>query len=300
MNSNDITSTYQLISNYKDNELFRNSYNELTRNTYGFDFEAWYQYGYWSDKHIPYSLLDNTHNFKMIANASINIMEFHTPLGDKTYLQIGTVMTDSNYRKKGLSRYLLEHILREWEHKTDGIFLFANDSVLDFYPKFGFKKCLEYQYSKDIIATPTYTAQKKDMTNRENQTLLFDSILNSKTMSKFAMLNNPQLIMFYVTSFMKNNVYYIKELNAYAIIEKTKHTLILHDVFVDTILPLDIIINALADKDTNKVVLNFTPMDTDGYRKSILTEEDTTLYVLGKDFDFIEKEQLMFPSLSHT
>ncbi len=27
---------------------------------------------------------------------------------------------------------------------------FANDSVLDFYPKFGFKEAKEYQYSKDV------------------------------------------------------------------------------------------------------------------------------------------------------
>lgn len=33
---------YTFIKDYKNNALLRKSYNELTRKTYGFDFEQWY------------------------------------------------------------------------------------------------------------------------------------------------------------------------------------------------------------------------------------------------------------------
>jgi hypothetical protein len=44
----------------------------------------------------------------------------------------------------------LEKVLGEWRRKYDLIYLFANDSVLDYYPKFGFSRVEEYQYLKEI------------------------------------------------------------------------------------------------------------------------------------------------------
>lgn len=38
--------TYEYVVNYKNNDELRNGLNGLTRKTYGFDFEDWYQNGY--------------------------------------------------------------------------------------------------------------------------------------------------------------------------------------------------------------------------------------------------------------
>ena len=58
----------------------------------------------------------------------------------KNYIQLGTVMTAPPCRKQGLSRFLMEEIKKDWEGRCDGMYLFANDTVLDFYPKFGFSR----------------------------------------------------------------------------------------------------------------------------------------------------------------
>lgn len=68
-------------------------------------------------------------------------------------------MTDCEYRNKGISRKLMDKVLQDWKDKCDAIYLYANDSVLDFYPKFGFIKAKEYQYSKNIV--PTIGQDKK-------------------------------------------------------------------------------------------------------------------------------------------
>ncbi|WP_165778752.1 hypothetical protein [Leptospira perolatii] len=39
--------------------------------------------------------------------------------------------------------YLMKDALSDYEGKVDLFFLFANESVLDFYPKFGFRKIEE-------------------------------------------------------------------------------------------------------------------------------------------------------------
>ena len=135
---------YIYVKDYRDNERLREGLNNLTEKTYGFNFRRRYESGYWGKEYIPYSLLDDD---KLVANVSVSIMKINILGEEKNYIQIGTVMTDEEYRNQGLSRFLMEEVLHEWENKCDCIYLFANDTVLDFYPKFGFERVYEHQYS---------------------------------------------------------------------------------------------------------------------------------------------------------
>ena len=130
---------YTFVKDYRDDKNLRTRLNDLTDKTYGFNFKEWYEAGYWEEVYIPYSLLDGD---KLIANASVSIMKMNVLGKKKNYIQIGTVMTDNEYRNKGLSRYLIEKIISEYKEKSDCIYLSANDTVLNFYPKFGFKKLM--------------------------------------------------------------------------------------------------------------------------------------------------------------
>ena len=61
-------------------------------------------------------------------------------VNDKTVngIQIGAVGTLPEYRNKGLSKYLMDLVLDKYQDSTDISFLFANETVTEFYPKFGF------------------------------------------------------------------------------------------------------------------------------------------------------------------
>lgn len=135
---------YTTDKDIRNNEAVRASFNKLAADTFGLSFEQWYQDGYWTDLYIPYVLLDGG---RVIANVSVNIIDTQWKGQTRKYIQLGTVMTAPGYRKQGLSRFLLEEALSDWKGLCDAIYLFANDSVLDFYPKFGFVKENEYVYS---------------------------------------------------------------------------------------------------------------------------------------------------------
>lgn len=287
---------YTFIKDYKDNELFRKSYNSLTKKTYGFDFEQWYRNGYWGSGYIPYSLLDGEN---IVANVSASLIDCLVLGENKRYVQIGTVMTDTAYRNQGLARYLMEWVIEEWKDKCDMLYLFANDSVLNFYPRFGFTAVQEYQYSKAIINdNKTITGEKLDMSLDYNRELVVEKVNNSISMSKLAMLKNVGLVMFYCTSFMSDNVYYLREQDAIVIAELDGDTLYLLDVFSSSEVDLDNIIRAFA-KEAKTAVMGFTPINTEGYQVNLLQEEDTTLFVMeGKD-DLFLNNKIMFPILSH-
>ena len=288
---------YVFIKDYKHNALFRKSYNELTQKTYGFDFEQWYQSGYWGNGYVPYSLLDGD---KIVANVSASIIDCLVLGENKRYIQIGTVMTDSAYRSQGLSRYLMEKVIGEWKDNCHMIYLFANDSVLNFYPRFGFKAMSEYQCSKAIVNdNEIINAEKLDMSLEHSRELVLEKINNSISTSKLAMQKNAGLTMFYCTSFMSDNVYYLREQDVIVIAELEGDTLYLQEIFSSLEVDLDNIIKALTNKEVKTVVLGFTPNDLSGYSENLLQEEDTTLFVMKDKKDLFQNNKLMFPILSH-
>lgn len=288
---------YILRCNYKENNALRDSFNRLTEKTYGFNFKQWYEEGYWGDKYIPYSLSEGD---KIVANVSVNVMDFLILGEKKRFIQIGTVMTDEEYKGQGLSRTLMEIVLKEWEDKCDLIYLFANDSVLDFYPKFGFDLCNEYQYS--ISKIKEYKSEKiikMNMENHKDREFVYNMVCNAIPLSKMSMINNSSLIMFYCTYFMKNNIYYVEDYDAVVICDLNEEILYVQDAFTTKEVKLDKIINGMMNEKTKKVVLGFTPNDISPYEKTLVREEDTTLFIkTGKDNPF-KKEVLMFPVLSH-
>ncbi len=75
----------------------------------------------------------------MLSNVSANRMKFLQNGEEKYYIQIGTVMTDEDYRKQGLASGLIKHVISEYENECDGIYLFGNPDAIGFYEKMGFK-----------------------------------------------------------------------------------------------------------------------------------------------------------------
>lgn len=292
---------YVFEKDYRDDNKLRESFNELTQNTYGFDFEEWYKSGYWNEKYIPYSIIDKD---RVVANVSVNIVYFNMFGQEKMCIQIGTVMTDTEYRGRGLSRFLLERAIEAWKDKCGMIYLFANDSVLDFYPKFGFEKEQEYISYKYInkelnnaaIQKPSY--KKLDMNNRNDRDFLYKKIMSSSVNSKLAMINGADLAMFYCISFMKENIFYFEDIDTVVIAEADGEKLFIHEVYCDGEVCLDNIIQRLMEKNINKVMIGFTPKYTSSYESELYHEDDTTLFVLGGSNIFRENK-IKFEPLSH-
>ncbi|MCB2342467.1 GNAT family N-acetyltransferase [Clostridium estertheticum] len=290
---------YAFIKDYKNNDLYRKSYNSLTKKIYGFDFEQWFQTGYWGNGYIPYSLLDGE---DIIANVSISIIDFLVLGESKKYIQIGTVMTDPAYRNQGLVRFLMETVIKEWKNKCDMLYLFANDSVLNFYPKFGFKAVNEYQCSKTITNNnENIVSEKLDMSLGSSRRLVIEKVNNSlsTSISKLTVLNNIGLVIFYSISFMSNNFYYLREQDAIVIAEFEGDTLYLQDIFSPLEVNLDNIIKNISNKEVTTVVLGFSPSDTGSYCVNLLQKDDTTLFVMKDKEDLFQNNKLMFSVLSH-
>ncbi|MBQ9673345.1 MAG: GNAT family N-acetyltransferase [Ruminococcus sp.] len=282
----------EIKKNYRKDNNLRKSFNNLTKKTFGFDFEDWYKNGFWNDNYIPYSIIEND---KVIANVSVNLIDIIDFGQVKHYIQLGTVMTDEKYRNKGLIRILMNEIDKDFSEISDGMFLFANDSVVNLYPKFGFSVAEEYRYSKSVAINSEASVVSVPMDDKSNWQKVINTFENNIFHGNFDMFNNVDLVMFYLTSFMKDSVYYERKSGAYVIADVDGDNLFLHSVLSSSPVTIDEIVKAFG-KNIKKVTLGFTPSEFNNWTIEELKEDDTTLFV--RNFT-LEDKKVMFPTLSH-
>ncbi|MFD0051944.1 GNAT family N-acetyltransferase [Actinomycetes bacterium NPDC127524] len=247
---------------YKNDEELRKSFNELATSVFGINFEDWYQKGYWKSRYIPFSYVEGS---KVIANVSVNLLDFIVNGEKKRAIQIGTVMTHPEYRNRGLSKSLMNKVLEEYENKYDFMYLFANQNVLDFYPKFGFKSVNEYQYSMEYAAgqTEENEIRKLDGNNVEDLNFIYKFALERVPVSnRFGTVNTQELLMFYCIYVFNNNIYYLQDEEAIVIFKQEDKQLDIFDIVSKKKVNINKILSKISNQNTNQIVFHFTQ----GYR----------------------------------
>jgi len=241
---------YDLIFDYKNDQKNRHSLNRLVMKTYGFDFEDWYSQGYWSERYRPYSLI---HNNEIVANVSVNPIDFLINGEVKRIIQIGTVMTEEDYRHRGLSKFLLDYVLTEYQDESDMIYLYANDSVLEFYPRFGFVEAEEYYYTKRVKKSEDKIPFRKlNMTDEKDKAIITRLTANTKPVARYQMINNRELLFFYLNSFMANDIYYFEDIDLATVAMMGEHSIELLDIYCENEFDLDHVIGSLANEDSHR------------------------------------------------
>jgi len=273
------------------NEAYHHSFSLLAQKTFGLHFQNW------TDKYIPHVLLDGEN---VVSNVSVNIIDTMWKGTLKRYIQLGTVMTDNAYRNMGLSRFLINRIFADWLSNCDAMYLYANDTVLDFYPRFGFVKEEEYQSSMPITHThKNVKARILNMSNKADVELLHKFYHKSNPFSALPMLDNFGLLMFYCSASMKDCVYYIEEYSAIVIAKQNDETLICYDIFCDKGFSMASILSHVVCKGCKNVLFGFAVENAEDSALTLVQVEDTTLFVLQSKENIFADNKTMFPLLSH-
>jgi GNAT superfamily N-acetyltransferase len=286
----------QFAKNYQENERLRSSFNKLAQSTFGINFELWFEKGYWTDRYQPYSFIDREN---VIANVSVNNIDLILNGETRRAIQIGTVMTHPDYRGKGLSKRLMNKVLRDYEDIVDVIYLFANSSVLDYYPKFGFKAVDEHLSSMEFNEPKeTDTAVVKlDGSNSNDLAFIYNFAKERLPVSQqVSTVNTAELVMFYSLYVFPQNMVYLEDDKVIVIYQQKGENLHLYDVVSSTNINLNSIIKKIASEKTTKVIFHFTPnlsadVDSEPYKGG------EVLFVKSKVGDEFP-EQFKYPTTS--
>lgn len=275
----------------------RQSFTALAEKAFGLDFEKWLLSGYLGARYRPYTLLDGG---KAAANISVNDLEFLVDGEPKRFALLGSVMTDPAYRRRGLIRLLMEHILREWTGRCDMLYLFANHTVMDFYPRFGFARAEQFCWSGPLQpGRPSAAFRRLDPGRQEDLRLYARTAEYGNPFSKLVMRNNLPLLLLNSTEEFARNLYYSEALDAAAVFRREPERVVLEDVFCREGVSLTDVLRAASGGEKSRAVLHFPPRDDVGYEREPLPEHDAALFVLGRDARAFTARQWMFPPLTH-
>ncbi len=289
----------EFISDYMRNDTYRHMLNGLTQKTFGFDFEGWVTNGYFEGDYIPFSYADGG---KIVSNVSANRMCFRQNGAVKNYIQIGTVMTDIDYRKQGLAAGLMELVIKEYDKDHDGIYLFGDLSAAGFYRKMGFEIINQYRYflkeefcKFDNDDEPFRPIQDMDDSVKKKY---LDYVRTSEPHSSFEQINKYGLQMFYTSGL--DNVFYCTDLDCFIVLEEDEIP-VLQSVLCREKVALTDVVRRI-DIDKPRFMLGFTPLEED--KEKCISEvydggDDYRLFYRGKELESIEQDKLYFPDLSH-
>ncbi len=293
----DQLNNFQLISDYKNIDKYRLSFNKLANEIFGADFENWYQAGFWDSTCICYSYVNHD---EVIANVSVSKLNMLIEDQEVLALQIGTVMTHPEYRGKGLARKLMEYVLNEYESKCDLMYLFANKNVLNFYPKFGFEKVGQCRFSIDI-SNKSYREERKliqlNISRKDDLEIIRRLSQRRVPISKKLSVKNDQSIFgWYCLNTFKDNLYYLEKEEIIFIYKAEGEILHLYDVVSDRELELESILDKIASSAMKKVIFYFTP--NIAAVKEEYDDLDDTFFV--KPIKRSIPENLAYPITAHT
>ncbi len=290
----------ELVCDYMRDDTLRHALNELAKKTFWIDFEDWVTGGYFEGDYIPYSFMENG---KIISNVSANRMTFLQNGVERNYIQIGTVMTDENYRRQGLAKKLIDHVIKQYKDNCDGFYLFANLEALEFYDQCGFSRVTEYRYEvKEEFCKRRSEGERFMPVNTADGQMkqkYMDMIRHSAVNSSMEQINKFGLQMFYTADM--ENVCYAKDMDCFIVAETEGDILFLQSIICENQVALSDVLCRMSG-EYHECRLGFTPTLKDidmCIAEKYDGAEDYRLFYFGDQLKSIEKEKLYFPELSH-
>lgn len=286
--------------NYLENDEYRKSFCNLAKETFKVNYDVWYKLGFWGrdSRYINYSFFNKEN---IVANISVN--EFILMINGevKKAVQIGTVMTVKEYRKKGLSRKLMDRIFEDYDGKCDFYYLFANETVTNFYPKFGFvrtpQKCCEID-AKDIKKKER-RLEKLNTLNQED--FINDFIKTRVPISKsLSAVKDEWPLKTYCYRMFNNNLYYLGDEECIVVLDRdTEGICNIHDVLSKKEFNFDTILEKVVEDSDHKIKLGFIP-NLQRYKFKIgeIDPAEDALFIKG--IEKRDKYQWLFPITSQT
>ena len=273
----------------------RDGYFKLAKAIFGLRLEQWHALGFWDQTFAPYVLYDGDTAVSSVAVCVNQVLWQNT---SKCYVQISTVMTLPEYRNKGLNRWLMEYVLNEWKENCSGIYLLANDTVVGFYPKFGFEEFTEYDFTVSVKKRKG-EFRKLDLSLSDDVSLI---VRNYRLANPFPFaalkVNNISQFLFHCFHFHQDDIFYHEQANAVVILGQEEGEWVCYDILTDFCGPLDNILGALVKESTEHVRLGFTPAATVHCFAAPSKEADNHLFVFAEKENIFKDHKVLFPLFS--
>lgn len=278
----------QILFCNRNDKKYQHKLNNLLKDIF-FDFQFWYDLNLWDENYESYSVADNG---EIVSNICVYKTRILFKSKQYSALSIGAVATRQEYRGRGFSRMLMEHIIEKYGNIP--MYLSANESVVDFYPKFGFKRVYEKLPVCDCVVNNDIKPDKL----RYDDPKVWNYVYNRVNFSrKLDCLNTACINIFHIYwGYLKDCIYEIPKIDTMVIAEQKGEILKLIGVFSLRDISFSDLVKHLPFSGVKKIEFGFMPCWTD--IDYVMKEYETDpLFVRGLRCDLGD---FKFPEMSVT
>jgi GNAT superfamily N-acetyltransferase len=289
-------SNLRIIQNYRDKEFFRNEFFNFINKVFGkLDFKEWYNRGFWADEFIPNSIVIDD---KIVANISTSKMDIIVNGSTKKGIQLGAVGTLPEYRKQGLSRHLIENVLEKYSSAADLVFLYANDSVLEFYPRFGFKPVKENLFQCRIKTKSNKTGGRKLNLQSEKDCEIINRLIQTRLplTKRFGAKKYGFITWWHLINVYPHNIFYYEKEDAILIKTEEKKQLYIWDVIYAQPFDLTTLLVRTDSNEIEYVNYYFPPDQLEFDFDNYVQDADSHLFIIGD----LPGAKIKFPTTAQT
>ena len=288
-----------IYEDYRNNAVLRDKFYRFTETVFpGVNFFDWYQQGYWSDQYIPVSIIEDN---KIISNVSVARMKILINGEYLSGIQIGAVGTLPEYRNRGLSKSLMDYVLKKYDDLCDIFFLFANDTVLDFYPKFGFNRYHEVIF-KAFSENPLskYSARKLKLLNDSDLSIIKKMISERQILTtRFGAAGYDFITHWHLLNVFYDNLYFLEDEEIIFICDEENNQLHIWDVIYTRPINLSSVIPMIIRNKRLESVLYYFPPDQLSFEyDEVIPDINSYLFVKGKFY--LKNGNIKFPMTAQT
>ena len=275
-------SRYEVHENVRDDDNLRNKFYDFVKTVFPrADFETWYEMGFWLDNYKPFAIVMDD---KIVSNVSITRMKLFVDGRERSGIQFGTVGTIPEYRGKGLSKYLMEYVLDKVKDEADLLFLYANEDVLDFYPKFGFDRYSEVIFKcRSHIPKADYSARRLDINSSSDFAIIKRLVNERLVLSRlFGAYDYGFITFWHLLNIFPDNIFYLEADDIILIVSERDGCLQVWDMIYSKPIDVDSAISKVIRENTIKSISYYFSPDQLQFKYDSVEEDiDSPLFVRG-------------------
>lgn len=242
-------------------------------------FRRWRELGGWDEDYVAFALADGK---DIVANASLQRMNIVLRGESITGWQLGAVGVLPQWRGRGLQREIIPRLLSS-AAEQDIVFLFANDTVLDFYPLFGFKRVIESVFAAEHGVQPASERLRVLSIDRAEDLALLARVAATAapTTREFGARDYGGVLLWYWANFYDGCFHYCAAEDAIIVAEHDGATLRICDVLARAPFDLRPYLPRVAKVAAQRLEFGFTPGVWWPDARAVADYTDSPLFVRG-------------------
>lgn len=257
----------------------------------------WRDYGGWTEDYEVFAIVDGG---KIVSTIGRSRMQLVINGEDQMGYQLGAVATLEPYRRRGLARRLMTWVIDELDAPDQPIILFANDSVLDFYPRLGFRRIPQRRATAKVFIESSGThAPRFDPSSAVDRSRLAKLCARARPSRGPLAARNYNWILLWNLICGPATAFWLREVDALIATSVAKEQLVIHDVIATQPFNLELAIPTLITQPVTE--LEFI-LDPENWWPTPIRSEpddaDATLFARGRA-STIERP-VQFPELART